>query len=678
MGTPQQLSAALRALLGAKKSFAMYPPGSEMATVWVRRLAAALKELFRQGETVAVRVGSDRFFGLGAELVTVDPALEAFRSDLEVRGIAEFSIDQGVEEPELQVFLELLTRPPRDSSLTGPPAYLRDRNVIHVSVGVPGGGGVSSRAGFVSGEGGSQSGSGAGLSTLHVGRDLLDLLVDAVLESVDERLADLAYDRTALLEWFKALAAGDGVDVLYTGVTMLAAMGQGRSDREVCTRTVLEALLLLPEDVLRPLLTERLVPLAASDLVAFNLLTHVTEDELVEIARLVPASQLMALTTELLELPWEQGKRQRVVQGITAMLRRREAPEPQDGQMPLLSRDDPLLLELRQEIVAACQPDVLLERSADILLALIFGFDQDDPPGVTVDALAELVAEALTRGQIPLAVRILRRLPADATDGEGPPRPHAHAADLLRRKLAGRTHVALVAGLLRQEAGAGEIELVTTYLQLVPAEAVDELLELLAEEGDRRVRLRLCQVLVRLGLPALPQILRRLGDPRWFVARNALYVVGKIGHAPTLPAIIGALEHSHPTVRTEAARSAGLVGGAAAVTPLLGRLADPDPGVRRTVIRWLGTLGGEGTIGPLRDLLVAPAATAAEWDLKQEAAHALVAIGSPPALAALEAIAGRRASFWQRADRRLSELVAAALTSRRPAPAADVDSGDGD
>src|SRR2546425_12175568 len=82
---------------------------------------------------------------------------------------------------------------------------------------------------------------------------------------------------------------------------MLGAMAQGSGDREVRARTTFEALMLLPDATLAPFFTDCLLPGAASDLTAFNLLTQVTEDELRGIARHVPRERLVALTTEPLE-----------------------------------------------------------------------------------------------------------------------------------------------------------------------------------------------------------------------------------------------------------------------------------------------------------------------------------------------------------------------------------------
>ncbi|HSE94272.1 MAG TPA: hypothetical protein VLD61_00180, partial [Methylomirabilota bacterium] len=289
MDNQQLLVLFLKGLVAAKKSLSLYPVGSEMATAWIQRLRRSLDSFLEQGMSFPIRVGRDRFQWAGDDLLTVDPTLETFRFDLEARGITEFSIQAAVEDWELQAFLDLLNQPPTSlPSVSGAAAQLRAKGVTHVALVTLGPGAVT------------PDGDATGEATWHLmqtGRDALDLFVEAVLAALGEHLADLTYDRAALRKWFADVAEGGQVEDLYRAIKMLGSLAEGGGDREIRTRTMLEALLLLPDDVLQPLLTKWLVPLAGTDLVAFNLLPQVTDDELAQIARLVPQEQLLALTS---------------------------------------------------------------------------------------------------------------------------------------------------------------------------------------------------------------------------------------------------------------------------------------------------------------------------------------------------------------------------------------------
>src|SRR5436190_15962440 len=663
MSNQQALVVFLRALLAAKKSLALYPPESDAAKAWIERLRRSLDDAFRQGLIFPIRLGRDRFAWAGGELRTTDRALKGLQFEMQSRGITELSIEPSVENWELQALLELLNKPVKQfASITAANGYLRDRAVVHVSIAGPGLGGLPGppgHSGLGWGTGTEESGSGAGSGAMLGGTDAdaLELLVESILKMVDERFQSLAYDRSGLLEWFQTISRGGRVDALYAAVIMLGAMARGSGDREVRARTTLEALMLLPDATLGPSFTDHLPPGAASDLTAFNLLTQVTEDELRQIARHVPRERLVALTTELLEYPWEEGKRLRLLEAITLTLERgTELGAPPAGPA-LLSHKDPLLLELRQEIMDACRPDMLLARSADVLLALIGSVQPADSPGFAVDSLAEIAREALAGGQPDLALRVLRSVAAD------PPTSTA----LIRGKLAGHSHVSLLVDLLRRDPPTGPMDVASEYLRLAGPEGAEAFTALLAEEPHRRIRIRMCEVLARVGVPAIPSLLSRLNDKRWFVVRNALYTLRKIGHASAFPAIVPVLEHPHPRVRVEAVRVAFHVGGAGARAPLLRRVHDPDTSVRRAAISAVGVPGNDTAVPELRKVLLGSGARSEDdAEVQLETIRALASIGTSAALEVLEATVSRRTWFWKRADRRVRDLAAETLSGRKP------------
>jgi HEAT repeat protein len=320
---------------------------------------------------------------------------------------------------------------------------------------------------------------------------------------------------------------------------------------------------------------------------------------------------------------------------------------------------------LRQEIIDACHPDVLLERSADLLLALVTTGDRDEQLGFSVEALGEVIAEALSRDRLSLATRVLEGLGASADRAADPP---AERADTwiarLRRKAADRTHITQVVTLLRQGSEPQQIDDVAAYLRLVPEEGLREFTALLADEPDRRTRVRMCEVLARVGPPVIPVLVARLGDQVWFVVRNALYILGKVRQASSvLPSILAAVDHPHPRVRVEAIRAASLIGGAGSTARLSRCAQDPDPAVRRAVIAVLSSPGNDEAIAPLRDILRAPAKEADDADVKLEAIRALATIGTPMAHETLAGIATQPVRFWQRSGHELREAAARALAS---------------
>lgn len=663
MGNQQILLLFLKALMAAKKSFALYPPGSPMATEWLQRLHGSLQGFLQEGLSFPIRVGPDRFAADGEELVLLDPSLEGFRFDLESRGITEFSIDPAVEAWELAEFLGLLNLPAASlESLTSAADYLRDRRVLHVTVRGP----AFARRG---------PGRVAAAGAPAMPEDDLDRLVAAVLELLEGRLLELAYDRPALAAWFEVLGRTDGLETLPAALRVLSALADGAGDRELRVRTMLEAVLDLPDPIRRPLLADWLVPAAGSDLVAFNLLTQLTEDELASLARLVPEERLLALSAELQEFPWEAGKRQRLVEAITATLQRRGAPTAV-LDLPALSHDDPLLVALREEVMAACQSERLLERSIEILLAVVLQVESDEYPGFALDALEEMLGETIARGRLDLALEVLKALGDASILSREWMREHPRRLAVFLKRAASRTHVSLLVGLLRGPQGPELVPLAAQYLRAVGRDGVQEFVALLAEEKSRRTRGRMCQVLAQVGPGVVPSLLPWLEDGRWYVVRNVLAVLGRIGDPAAFLPVVARLTHPHPRVRLEAVRALGVVGGRGAVGPLARVLDDPEFEVRSAAVKVLGSLQDDEAVPVLRELAVRPRPlTAAELALKQEALQALATMGTAAARHAVTELAHRRLWPWQRRERRIRGLAAAALRAA-PAPAAPAGWGD--
>jgi HEAT repeat protein len=651
MGNQQILVLFLKALVAAKKSLALYPPGSQMAQEWIQRLHRSLRSFFQEGMSFPIRVGKDRFMWEGEELLMLDPALEAFRFDLESRGIAEFSIDPQVEDWELERFLDLLNQPATSlESLAGAAEYLRAKNVIHVNVRGPGLGrrGAAEEAGVAA----------------EAEQDELELLVEAVLQKLAEQFTDLAYDRMALLNWLVAVSEG-GVDVLVRAVQVLGGLAEGTGDRELRVRTLAEALLALPDAVRRPFLTTWLVPAAGNDLLPFNLLTQLTEDEMGEVARLVPDEELMALTAALHEFPWEEGKRHRLLEAIAFALQRKGSAEaPLD--VAILSRDDPLLMALREEVTQACQSDHLLQRTVEILLAG-FRVENEEYPGFALDALEEMSGEAIARGRLDLALDILKTLAGASHLGREWMREHPRRFAQFQRRAGGRTHITLLAGLLRGGKGAEQMPLAAEYLRLVGREAVEEFTTLLSDEKSRRVRARMCQILATVGPSVIPVLLRWLEDGRWYVVRNAVAILGRIGDQSAFLPVVSQLDHAHVRVRLEAVRALGLIGGRAAVGPLIRCLRDPDAEIRSAAVKVLGSLQDDDAVPALCDIVNRKGRDSAEeLAFKREAIAALVATGTDAARQALGQLATRRLWFWRRAERRVRAMAVAALAGATP------------
>lgn len=101
--------------------------------------------------------------------------------------------------------------------------------------------------------------------------------------------------------------------------------------------------------------------------------------------------------------------------------------------------------------------------------------------------------------------------------------------------------------------GTEGAETALDYLQLCGPAGAELFLELLAEEEDQHVRARLITFIEKLErVDLLPAMEKRLSDPRWYVVRNMVTIIGKMIDLKETPAFLQqAARHRDPRVAKE-------------------------------------------------------------------------------------------------------------------------------
>jgi HEAT repeat protein len=89
---------------------------------------------------------------------------------------------------------------------------------------------------------------------------------------------------------------------------------------------------------------------------------------------------------------------------------------------------------------------------------------------------------------------------------------------------------------------------------------------------------------------------KRLGEAlndKWYVARNIVIVLGKIGDSWSIEFLSKALSHNDQRVRKEAIKAIASIGGTDIIPHLRTAINDADPSIRITAARTLGNLKTE-------------------------------------------------------------------------------------
>jgi HEAT repeat protein len=150
--------------------------------------------------------------------------------------------------------------------------------------------------------------------------------------------------------------------------------------------------------------------------------------------------------------------------------------------------------------------------------------------------LAEEMAAALEVGDIATAARLAPLLAA--------------TSDAEARRVASETGVPAAIRAFKAYDRSHHADL-SAVLVALGESALPAVLDALAEEESLAVRKRLLEVVARQGERAFPYLIPLLDDPRWFVVRNAAFLLRRLAH-PDAPRLLKArLARSQPKVVAE-------------------------------------------------------------------------------------------------------------------------------
>ncbi|MCD4688197.1 MAG: HEAT repeat domain-containing protein [Desulfuromonadaceae bacterium] len=198
----------------------------------------------------------------------------------------------------------------------------------------------------------------------------------------------------------------------------------------------------------------------------------------------------------------------------------------------------------------------------------------------------------------------------------------------------------------KHQHSAGRTDIIKA-LSMLQEKAAVVLVDRLAKEDNSQVRKLLSEALVKLGNCATPALVERLADNRWYIARNAIAILGKIKNRKTAIHIRPYLDHRDYRVRREAVRALSLIGGPIALKGLQKLINDRDRELCPLAIVALGAMQNEAAVDPLLRLLGSFDPLLKNFDLKKRAIKALGAIGAPQAAPALIKVLNQK-RFWKR------------------------------
>ena len=229
---------------------------------------------------------------------------------------------------------------------------------------------------------------------------------------------------------------------------------------------------------------------------------------------------------------------------------------------------------IRAEAERALGPEVL-----EIVAAILES--EEEPAGFLESAVAfqRFIELAIEEADIVRANSLLARLKTIAAKRAELRAEFAGLADQVIREIGRPSFLAQAAPTLNAHP---EIDpgVLTNFLVQLGSGAAPAICDLLGQVNHMKHRRALCEALAISCKDDVEVLISRLGDPRWYVIRNVVYVLGRIAHQGVERALDRALHHDDVRVRKEAVRALGRIESPTSRAYLISAFRDLDAGVR--------------------------------------------------------------------------------------------------
>jgi hypothetical protein len=373
-----------------------------------------------------------------------------------------------------------------------------------------------------------------------------------------------------------------------------------------------------------------------------------------DVATRLWGAELPHVTYILADLPSAGGEGARAVLAPSApqggAIRRVSAslavePPPLPPQAPaqqvfILSEEE---LAALRELVAAEEGRTPLADMASILEAILVA---EEDPAVLEDFLAilsRLCGDLLLTNRPGEAVALLSVLAAAAA-APGLPPGHAENIGGARARVITPAVLEGFTRLLGQEEGVDLQQLRPLVAALGP-HAIEPFCRALGDVPGKEARKALVEALAETGRGNPDLFLPFLTDPRWYLVRNTIYILRRIGGAEAARAIVRCAHHRDPRVRREVLLYFEETGDPAGESVPLAYLDDDTRPLRMAAARHLARRRPRAAAALLLAAVASPAFAARARDERETFWEALAAAAPSEALPRLREMLLKRRLF---------------------------------
>ena len=291
-------------------------------------------------------------------------------------------------------------------------------------------------------------------------------------------------------------------------------------------------------------------------------------------------------------------------------------------------QDSPMLEEVKRE----CTERVVDSAASGLMLELVdLNTTSRDDFLSLLPRLFDLVDEFLETGRFEEISTIYNSLYSQVLDNKF----GTEASEIVESFFSSRETVAKMLDSFKVW-GRLNREGVMKLAEALRRQLTEPLLDALAEESDTFTRSFLLSMLVGFKGTVLPHAAKRINDKRWYVVRNALYLLRECGGTNYVHIIRPLTKHADRRVSMEALRTLLSFNAQGAFSYLRIYLESKEPELRDQAVKLAGTARVKEAVPCLIQLLEKRDLVAIELEQKASIIKALGDIGDPRAVDVLE------------------------------------------
>jgi HEAT repeat protein len=251
-----------------------------------------------------------------------------------------------------------------------------------------------------------------------------------------------------------------------------------------------------------------------------------------------------------------------------------------------------------------------------ILFEIIYQADMKSDIEDTITFLNDAVRYSMTHGDIQTVLHVMKNA-KQAMDDPSCPDDEKKYLKMMPLYLGNDEIVGLLAELL--DSGIDiDVKIFEELIDFFDKNAIDPLVKYLGELKTIRARKYVIDALTIVGKKDIQALSRGLNDQRWYVVRNIIYILRKIGDKRAIEYLLKTIRHGDVRVRKEVIKALGELGGREVIQTLRECLDDPDMHVRASAAKAFATIGSEASKKIILDKIAGKEFREKDFDEKRE------------------------------------------------------------